>query len=214
MAIDLIPKSIYPVVPQALGVPNLLRSGAQLLDTRTLGVFNASGLLNSFIGAPLVEWGVFDPTGAPIADYDSVFAVGYISDSRISDYPVEQGSFASYNKVDNPFEVRVTLKCGGSEDRRAAFLANCEAARKSLKGYTVTTPETTYENVNFTGIRWERNDSSGSTLLTVELLGREIRSSSTVTNYSDPLDGVGSDVKNLGSVQTVDDPTLDVSGVV
>lgn len=206
MAIDFIPKSLYPVVPQALGVPALLRSGAQLLDTRTLGFLGVSSAINQLIGAPLVEWGVFDSSGNFIADYDSVFAVGYVNDSRVSDYPVEQGQFASYNKVHNPFDVRVTLKCGGSEDRRALFLAKCEAARKSLAGYMVVTPETTYENVNFTGIRWERTGDGGATLLTVELVGREIRSTTAKASYSDQM--------NLGTVQTVDDPSFDASGIV
>lgn len=205
MAFDIIPKSLYPVVPQALGVPALLRSGAQLLDTVTLGYLGASDALNSIIGSEPIKWGIFDNGGNLIGDYDSVLAVGYQNDSRISDYPVEQGQFASYNKVDNPFDVNVKLICGGSENRRATFLAACEMVRKSLQGYSVITPTATYQNVNFTSISTENTTQEGANIAIVTLTGREIRNTPTAS-YSDST--------NLGAVQTVDDPNFDASGIV
>ena len=213
MAIDLIPKSLYPVVPQALGVPQLLRDGARILDTITLGYLGIGDALNSLIGQDPVKWAVLDASGSLMADYDSVFAVGYQNDARVSDYPVEDGSFASYNKVENPFDGTVTLTCGGSQERRAAFLAKCEQARKSLEGYTVITPEFTYENVNFSGISYSRSTQDGATLLTVQLAGREIRDTAKAA-YSAPKSDAGYDTQNLGAVQTVDDVNLDPAGIV
>jgi hypothetical protein len=213
MAIDLIPKSLYPLVPQALGVPPLLRSGAQILDTITLGYLGIGKALDSIIGQEPVKWAVLDPNGKFIADYDSVLAVSYQNGSRISDYPVEQGQFASYNKVEDPFDITVTLTCGGSEERRALFLANCEAARKTINAYTIITPETTYENINFTAMSFSRTSQDGATLLTVQLQGREIRNTAQAT-FSQPKSDAGYDLQDLGAVQPVTDPNFDASGVV
>lgn len=185
MAIPTIPKSLYPLVPKALGVPALLRSGAQLLDTLTLGYLGIGKALGSLIGSEPVTWGVFDQDGRTIAPYDSVFAVGYQNESRLSDYPIEQGSFATFNKVAIPFDVVVTLTCGGSDAHRAEFLASLEIARAGLRSYIVLTPDRTYRNVNFTGLNMQRSAREGATLLTVQLLGREVREVSGAI-YSQP----------------------------
>lgn len=212
MPIDLIPKSLYPFVPQALGVPALLRGGAQILDSITLGALGIGDALTAIIGAEPVKWGVFDTNGNPVADYDSVYATAYQNESRISDYPVEQGAFAAYNKVDNPFDVMVTLNCGGDEARRAAFLAACESVRKSLDLYAVMTPEYTFQNVNFTGINYQRSVRDGAYMVSVQLIGREVREKNAA--YSSPQDPGASDTVESGMVQSVDDPTLTVAGVV
>lgn len=213
MPLDIIPKSLYPVVPQAAGVPPLLRNLATIADVVTLGYLGVSDALNNLIGAPQVKWTVFDSSGNSIADYDSVLAFGYQNELRISDYPVEQGQFASYNKTNNPFDIVVTFTCGGSEEKRTAFLAAMESAKESLQTYTVTTPEYSYQNVNFTGMRVHRTVADGATLLTVELTGREIRNTGTNT-YSTPKSDAGYPTMQQGMVQTVDDSNFDASGVV
>lgn len=213
MAIDIIPKSLYPLVPQAPGVPPVLRNAARIIDTVTLGYLGVSDALNSIIGAPTVKWAVFDSSGAPIADYDSVLAFGYQNELRISDYPVEQGQFASYNKTNNPFDVVVTFTCGGSDERRTAFLSALENAKESLQTFTVTTPEYSYRNVNFVGIRTQRSSREGATLLTVEMAGREIRNTGSST-FPAPKSDAGFPTVEQGMIQTVDDPNFNVSGVV
>ena len=213
MAIDIIPKSLYPLVPQVPGVPPLLRNAAQIIDTVTLGYLGVSDALNSIIGAPTVKWTVFDDTGASIADYDSILAFGYQNELRISDYPVEQGQFASYNKTNNPYDGVVTFTCGGSDERRTAFLSALENAKDSMQTYTVTTPDYSYRNVNFVAIRTQRTSRDGATLLTVEMMGREIRNTGTST-YPKPKSDAGYTIVEQGMIQTVDDPNFDASGVV
>lgn len=213
MAIPFIPKSLYPLVPKALGVPALLRSGAQLLDTITLGYLGIGGALNSLIGEEPVKWAVFDAGGEKIAPYDSVFAVGSQVDSRISDYPLEQGSFASYNKIDMPFDVVVTLNCGGSEGDRAEFLSKLEEARRSLDKFSVLTPERTYRDVNFTGMNVQRSTREGANLIIAQLIGREVRERANAA-YSKPKDIGAYDVRAQGQIQIISDPTIDASGLV
>lgn len=212
MPIDPVPKSLYPFVPKYPGVPPLLRAGATLIDTITLGFLGASDALNSLIGTEVVKWGVFDSNGTSIGDYDSFSAVGYNNNSKVSTYPVEQGSFAAYNKVDTPFDVVVYLNCGGDDNRRANFLVAIEAARKSLQLYTVMSPDVTYKNVNFTTIAVRREREDGGYMIKAILTGIEVRQKASAA-FSDPKSPSGHSDVDVGQVQTVDDPTIDVSGV-
>jgi hypothetical protein len=213
MPIDIVPKSLYPFVPQFAGVPALLRSGAQIFDSITLGVFGLGDVLSSIIGPDVSKWAVLDPSGTPIADYDSVFAVGYQNTSKTSEYPLEKGAFASYNKVESSFSVHVTLNKGGTEAERAQFMAAVETARRSMLMFTVVTPEFTYENVNFNSLSVSRTTENGAGMVSAELVGLEIRQRANAA-YSQPKDPSAYDPSNLGQVQTYDDATLDTSGVV
>ena len=65
---------------------------------------NLDGLLGLFD----TQWGIFDQSGDPVITADTIVEVGYRREYRISDFPVEEGSFASYNKVQTPYDVRVT----------------------------------------------------------------------------------------------------------
>lgn len=211
MTIDIIPKSLYPLVPNAPGVPAVLRSAAQIIDTATGGYLGVGDALNDIIGTDPVKWGIFDSSGAAVAVYDSIMSTGYRNDSRVSDYPVELGGFAAYNKVDSPFDVVVIINCAGSEDKRAAFQVAMEAARRSLQVYAVFTPTATYNNCNVTGldIRHEAANGANMTIATVTI--REIRQTTSVA-YADPK-GVGAfDPQSQGQIKTVDDPSIDVSG--
>lgn len=214
MTIDLIPKSLYPLVPNAPGVPALLRSGAQILDTATLGYLGIGNALNSIIGYPKTEWGVFDPSGSIFADYDSFNALQtYNNEASISDYPVENGGFASYNKVDSPFDIVATLHCGGNTDRRARFLQACENARASLDLYSVLTPERTFRNVNFVGLNMRRETTNGANMLIITLIGREVRQN-TSANYSQPKSESAATVLDQGQLQPIDIPSLgDLTGI-
>ena len=211
MPLDIIPKSLYPLVPNVTGVPALLRSAATLVDTATLGYLGVGDALNEIIGADPVKWGVFDSSGQKIAAYDSMIETAYQNDSRISDYPVEGGAFGTYNKVDGPFQVSVTLICGGDDATRADFQTAIEAARKSLDLYTVLTPDRTYYDINITGLSLTRTLREGANLVIAQLTGREVRSVAQAA-YSAPKDISAYDPNEQGQIQVISDPTIDTSG--
>lgn len=214
MSIITIPKALYPLVPMAPGVPALLRSAATLADTLTLGYLGIGDALNNIIGYPVVEWGLFDPSGKLFAQYDSFMAMpAYANEASISDYPVENGGFASYNKVDNPFDIVVTLACGGSVERRGAFKQACENARASLGMYSILTPEKTYRNVNIIGLNERREERSGVNMIIMTLIGREVRQNTSAA-YSEPKSAAAFRALDQGQLQPIPDVNFDASGVV
>lgn len=226
MAMDIIPKAIYPVVPNAPGVPALLRDVAKIADTATLGLLNISGALDGLIGAEPVRWGIFNAFGQPVAIADSIISVEYRNGSRISDYPMEQGAFASYNKVANPYDVRVRMSCSGSQATgaifsngtgssiRADFLAAIEAASRTLDLYTVVTPEATYTNANIEHWDYRREVGNGSGIIIADVYLREIRETATAAFLS-PKSVGAADPKSQGQVQTfpVSNPAVTVTAI-
>lgn len=211
MPITPVPKSLYPLVPQLPGVPPLLRAGAQIFDTITLGFFGASDALNSIIGTGQSNWGIVDEAGNPIAVYDSFTAMRYRNESQISNYPVELGGFVAYNKVANPYDIQVVLTCGGSEAKVSQFLIDLEIVRESLDLVSIISPEFTFESANVTAIDYSRTQSEGSHMIQATLTCVEVRQTARA-DFSTNKNPEADDPKSLGQIQGVDDPSIDVTG--
>src|SRR5574337_850317 len=84
------------------GLPNLL-SGQNLLKNAGTSLLSAAeGALFDFLSAQPV-WGIFTPGSSRTRiDVDSIIQTDIAHDNPVSDYPIESGSFASYNKVQRP----------------------------------------------------------------------------------------------------------------
>lgn len=155
------------------GVPALLPGSGAIFNTVALVTADAAGILGL---ATQPQWGLFDQNGQPVIVGDSVISFDNDNESQISNYPVEQGGFESYNKVQLPFEITLVYTKGGSVSDRANFLAAIDAAKASLALLTVLTPEKSYPNVNVKRSTLTRTAKNGVTLLTVNVYCQEIRS--------------------------------------
>jgi hypothetical protein len=201
MPMPIIPKSLYPLVPNAPGVPTLLRNTASLIDNATGGYLGLGSALDLLTGAEPVLWGVFDSQGIPVAVSDSVLSFAYRNSSRISDYPMEAGSFASYNKVASPNEYQVRLVRGGTQIERSDFVNAIDAAAGSLNLYTILTPEKTYLDVNIESWDYRREQTNGAYVIIADLMIREVRQTATAA-FSAPKNPASSNVDSQGQVQT------------
>jgi hypothetical protein len=148
------------------------------------------------LGQP--QWGIFGSTGATVFVPDAVISVEYAHDYKVSDYPQEQGAFQSYNKVQVPYQHKVTFAVGAA---RAAFLNAIEAAVGSLNLYTVVTPEISYPSVNLTHVGYRRVANNGVTTIMVDVWCEEIRIIGAA-NLSNTRSTNGADAQNNGPVQT------------
>ena len=121
-------------------------------------------------------WGIYDAGGNDeIIKPDSFLAIDYTNSQNISDYPIEKGGFASYNKVQNPFSATIRISKGGSDTDRATFLSKLESMLTSLELYTIVTPEKAYINVNIENIDYRRESTNGVSLIVASLRFVEIR---------------------------------------
>lgn len=148
------------------------------------------------------QWGIFDSGGTAVVTGDSVEAFEEAKEYRVANYPLEQGAFESFNKVEVPQDVRLTFKKGGTLADRTAFLTSLDTALKSLELYDVLTPEATYTSVNIVHRDMRRTADKGATLLTVDVGLQQVRTTAqtTFTNSKDPS---AAGTVNAGPVQPI-----------
>lgn len=182
--------SPYPNVPALPGVPQLVRAPGipaipPALSGAELVVSDAAVLLRRFFGAS--QWGIF-LDDQPVAIADSVLSVDFRAEARISNYQIERGGFESYDKVQLPFDGRVSFSIGGSstfgafsggsQANQEAFLAAVDVAQKSLQLYNLVTPAAVYADANIIHYDYRR-ERVGAGLLIVDVWIEEVRQTAT-----------------------------------
>jgi hypothetical protein len=71
---------------------------------------NLSDLTKGFVG----RWTIYDSeTQKQICYFDSFERFVYLQKNSVVQYPIEQGSFATYNKINNPLNLGVVLTKSG-----------------------------------------------------------------------------------------------------
>lgn len=169
--------SILPGLPDLPSDVSSLFSAIAALTSDVVGVGDSPS-----------QWGIF-LNGAAVVQADNVVSVEYKQDFSISDYPVEQGGFSSYNKVQHPQELLLRFSTGGSVADRTAFLASIAAIIGDTNLYDVVTPEATYTNLNLTHQDYRREASKGLGLVVVDIRCEEVRSASLSISSSNTSSG-------------------------
>lgn len=208
----------FPNVPKLPGVPAIPRSAKFPPAARV-----ALGLLQGALWRIFQvqnQWGIFDSKGKPLADPRrfqglagdllntlggttvSTGALDYSKETKVADFPVERGGFASYNKVETAAAPVVTLCMNGSEKNRRTFLEAIDKATKSTDLYSVVTPEVTYVNYSVERYSYSRRSSKGATLLIVDISLREIRQVSA--QYTQSNKGQVDQPKEAGATPQAD----------
>lgn len=112
------------------------------------------------------SWGVFDSDGNQVVTPDSVLEFTHRPGSDIPTFPVQGGSFASYNKVILPYPLTLRFSKSGTQSDRTQFLTDIENLYQSIKLYSVVTPERTYSSVNLQNYEVTRRGARGAFFLT------------------------------------------------
>lgn len=166
----------YPNVPPLPGVPAINRNSAGYVGA----ALNVVGQLlpNNLFGT---KWAILDKNGKSIMTPDNFIAFEIVRESKIPTYPVEQGSFSSYNKVRTPSQYKLTVSCGGrGKMSKENFLKVINDmmigsnADKSPITVSIVTPEFIYENCCLVHTDSRREARNGATLLIYQLWFQEV----------------------------------------
>lgn len=201
-----VPATFFLGTSQAVGL-DLLNTGAPAYVIVTAGSsVNSGGFIASAVGQ---IGGVAG--GKPVLTPDSVISLEWHGEEKISDYPVQNGQFASYNKVAVPFDLRMVVTCQGlnyvqdalrpvtqaldqalgqlglafgQPMSRDAFLRQLDSMLASTDLYNVVTPDKVYENVNLTAYNHAKKNDQGGTLIIAELMFKEVRESGNAQYFN------------------------------
>lgn len=199
--------------PNFPGIPPLKNPGPAGVATL------AAPLISKFLNSLAPKWGIYKKKGegyAPAIIVDSVLSIDYANSANILNYPVEEGAFASYNKVQNPRALSVVLTKGGTQKELAQFIADLETLQASLELFLIVTQGKAYQNVNIDRVEYRREATGGAGIVKAVIHFVEIRAAKAA--FSKP--GAASSTATTpqaqasvsnGQVQTA--PIPDVSGI-
>jgi hypothetical protein len=192
-----VPATFFLGATQAVGI-DLLNTGAPAYAILTAGNTSTTG---GFLAAVAGKIGGVQG-GTPVITPDSVLSLEWHGEERISDYPLMDGTFASFNKVKVPYDLRIVMTCQGLNyvqdvlqtatqliDQalgnlglafgqpmdRPAFLQQLDAMLDDTNLYDVVTPDKVYKNVNLVSYNHAKRNDEGATMIIAELLFREVR---------------------------------------
>jgi hypothetical protein len=196
----------FPDVPNLPGVPALARVSASLqvsLPSLTSILLPLTAQLNDAVLGQTV-WGIFDQDGNQALFPDAFIGIDFRNDARVSNYPQEQGAFASYNKVQTPYDCRVRLAIGSDAASRTGFLDTLDAMLRGIDLYTVVSPEMSYPSATLQNYDYRRDSSNGVTMLTVDLDFIEVRVTATAneSEINTPQNPASADAVSDGQVQS------------
>jgi hypothetical protein len=208
MGLPDMPFIIYPDVPNipGIGLPQLPQPPVGYVfptisvDLSSLDPSDTVALDN----VPI--WAITDIDGNTLLSPDSVIDFEYRGEMKIPTYPIEGGSFQSYNKIPVPYDIRMTVSCNGNgEQTRDEFLSACEALRESLDTAVITTPDAIYDSVNMVHFDYRREAHQGVSRLLVQAWFQEIRVDQTGQTQTAQPDGM--DASQNGQLSPVNPST-------
>lgn len=170
----------FPRVPNLPGVPNIARGIGADFDIGNIAGAITSGNPLAIIDSMLKpQWLVMNVDGSGRAiTPDSVVGFEYRGEAKIMDYPVELGGFASYNKVQTPFDIRMKMVCTGSilnlSATRTTFLDTLDSMKRSIDLYNIVTPDEVYNSVSLVHYDYARTSNNGMFMIIAELGFQEV----------------------------------------
>ena len=200
MAYPPVPTPPFPNVPPDNGVPSLFRD--PLVPVYTIRLIEADVVILSNINNLIPEYGIFTQGGSPVVIPNTIVALDYRKEARVSEYPVEQGGFQSYDKVQVPYDVRIRMGCDGSTTPKALFLSQIDNAYRAVTElYAVYAKDVQYQSATITHYDYRLERENGVGVLIVDVWLQEVRVT-VQTSFTNTQTASGANAVNDGTVQT------------
>jgi hypothetical protein len=166
---------------------------------------NLSDLTKGFVG----RWTIYETgTQNEICYFDSFEKFAFLQKNGIVQYPIEQGSFATYNKLNNPANIGVVLTKSGFSINQALdglgafskekFIDDLSVYTNGTTKVDIVTPSKTFLGYSIESMTYTNSVDEGADILLVTLEIKEIR------ELIATLDTIALAPKNANSYDTVD----------
>ena len=145
------------------------------------------------------QWGIF-LNGAPVVTADTVISMDARQEAVVADYPLEGGSFESYDKVIRPFDVRFRFVAGGNDQNRSALFSSVKALfADKTNFYLFISPEDVFEQVTVSHYDYHRTSTNGVGVPAVDVWGWQLLVGNSQTGGTQSIGATPQ--TNSGSVQ-------------
>lgn len=155
------------------------------------------------------SWGIYSQ-GQPVIVAEpgtTVSTISFKQDYMVSDYPIEGGSFNSYDKVYVPFDARLRFVVAGDigtlNDFLSLLASISDPASSGLTLYDVVMPEFTFTSCSVNHYDFSRTVQDGLGILICDVWLIQVKVASAATSGQvDTQQPSGSDAINGGTAQT------------
>jgi hypothetical protein len=180
MPLPTVPKGAFPNVPNVPGVPPLDRLGGKIAFLEPANIFSSQLLrvpyLQGILQAAKAEvWGVFNKASESVIVANVFMELSQSSASKIARFYVEDGTFANYNKVQEPDETTIVMVKTGTAAELGQYISEVEALKRSTELFDIVTPERILKDVNLETYDYARRRDDGVNLITFNMNFIEIR---------------------------------------
>lgn len=123
----------------------------------------------------LGQWSLNNASGERVVEFTSFISMELRDEYNVVTGPVEEGSFASYNKVASPLEIDCSLGIEGDDNTLNTALDALNELAASTEIVSLVTPETEYYNLNLHSVSYRRRREDGLGVLWLDLKLIEVR---------------------------------------
>src|SRR5574344_1658146 len=155
---------------------NFIKNNAINFGSRVINNYLTGNLQNiNAVSEDFNNWNIVDEEGERVLTFDSFIKSSVNSESKVTQMPVEKGSFVDYNIIKTPLNMTVTLVKSGSSDELSEYVNTLLELVDITKLVTVITPEKEYNNMKLTKVNFDRSTDNGVNIILAECNFLEIR---------------------------------------
>lgn len=151
------------------------------------------------------QWTLLAEGGGQLVQFTSLLDIDILHEGQALSYPIEKGAFMSYNKVQSPLDIRVTLAKMGLPSEFSDILKTLDKYQTEALKLSAVTPSAYFDSLTLQSYSHRHEHRRNANMLTVELHlveVREVESQTTNVQISKPKNPTSSGKVNTGKKQT------------
>lgn len=121
------------------------------------------------------QWSLNNASGERVVEFTSFISLDLRDEYTVVTGPVEEGSFANYNKTASPLEIDCSLGIEGDDATLSTALDALNALAAGTELVSLVTPDTEYDNLNLHSVSYRRRREDGLGVLWLDLKLIEVR---------------------------------------
>ena len=122
-----------------------------------------------------------DEDNKEVLSFNSLIELSIESGGTVPTQKIEQGSFAAYNKTEEPLKIAASIAFEGTVDELQDALASINELKADTKKFSLITPEFEYTSLTLESFSYARKREEGRGVLYVQLNLVEVREVETAT---------------------------------
>ena len=160
------------------GIKKAVNYGSKYLNNKlNYGLNYARSFIRQYdiLGIMPEQWTILDEEQEKVFGFDTFQSLNSKKENKVTQMPVEGGSFVDYNIVETPRELTCIISKHGFAPDLMAFVDALNLYVSNTDLLTVETPEQEYTNMKLTKFSYNRSAENGTDVIYAECAFQEIR---------------------------------------